>query len=64
MFAPSYLAMVVTVLVQALAYFGVVVGSEELTTTITTLVTVVSGLVVMYRQYSTGRSTLGGLRPK
>jgi hypothetical protein len=58
------MAMVVTVLVQALAYFGVVVGSEELTTTITTLVTVVSGLVVMYRQYSTGRSTLGGLRPK
>lgn len=64
MFAPSYIAMAVSVLVQVLAAFGVHVGSEELTTTITTLVTIGTGLFVMYRQIKTGKSTIGGTRPE
>lgn len=64
MFAPSYVAMIVSVLVQVLAHFGVTVGSEELTTTITTLITLGTALFVMYRQVTTGKSTLGGTRPE
>lgn len=64
MLAPSYISAVVAVLVNVLALLGVQVGSEELTTTITTLITVVSGIVIMYRQVTEGRSTLGGTKPK
>lgn len=63
MFAPSYIAMIVSVLVQVLAQFGVTIGSEELTTTITTLVTIGTALFVMFRQIKTGKSTIGGTRP-
>lgn len=62
--APSYAAMAVTVIAQLLALFGVQVGSEELTTTITTLVTIGTALLVMYRQVVTGRSTVLGGRPQ
>lgn len=64
MFAPSYIVMAVSIIVQVLAQMGVHVGTEELTTTITTLVTIGSALYVMYRQIATGKSTLGGFRPK
>lgn len=64
MFAPSYVASAVAILVQVLSFLGITVGTEELSTTLTTLVTIGSGLFVMYRQLKTGRSTLGGTRPE
>ena len=64
MLAPSYVAAAVSILVNVLSYVGITVGSDALTTTITTLVTVGTGLFIMYRQLSTGRSTIGGTRPK
>lgn len=64
MLAPSYISAVVAVLVNVLALAGVQVGSEELTTTITTILTVISGLVIMYRQITEGRSTFGGRKPR
>lgn len=62
--APTYVSMLVVVLVNILTNFGVTVGSEELTTTINTLVTVAGGLYVMYRQVMTGKSTFAGMRPQ
>ena len=62
--APSYIAAVVAIAVQVLAFLGINVGSEELTTTMTTLITVVAGLVVVYRQLTEGRSTIMGAKPK
>ena len=64
MIAPSYLAAVVAIAVQVLSFLGINVGSEELTTTITTIITVLAGLVVMYRQLTEGRSTLMGVKPR
>ena len=61
--APSYIAGIIVVLVQVLRFFGIEVGSEALTTTVETLVTVGAGLLVMYRQVTTGRSTVAGIRP-
>lgn len=64
MFAPTYLAGIVVVLVQVLNFLGIEVGSEALTTTLETLFTVGAGLFVLYRQISTGRSTIAGTRPE
>ena len=54
MFSPTYLSGLVIVLVQVLNYFGIEVASEQLTTTVTTLVTIGAGLLVMYRRYAKG----------
>lgn len=62
--APSYIAAFVAVVVNVLALSGVTVGTEDLTTTVQTLITICSGLVVMYRQITEGRSTLGGTKPE
>lgn len=64
MFAPSYIAALVSILVQVLNALGVNIGSEALTTTITTLITLGSALFIAYRQIKMGRSTLGGARPR
>ena len=63
-FAPTYIAAIVSILVQVLNAMGVEVGSEALTTTLTTLITIGSALFIAFRQVATGKSTLGGTRPK
>jgi uncharacterized membrane protein len=60
--APTYVSAAVAVLVNVFALLGIQVGSEELTTTITTVVTIISGFVIMYRQVTTGRSTVFGAK--
>ena len=62
--APSYLAGIVVVLVQVLNFLGIEIGTEALTTTLSTLLTVGAGLVVLYRQLTQGRSTLAGTKPE
>ena len=44
----------IIIVVQVLAYLGVKIGTVELTTTVTTLVTVASGLWVLVRRYQQG----------
>ena len=61
-YAPSYLAAVIAVLANVLPLIGITVGTEDLTTTAQTLITIVSGLFVMYRQIVTGRSDALGRR--
>lgn len=58
--APSYIAAIVGILSAVLPMLGVDIAPESLTTTITVL----SLVVVAVRQLITGRSTLGGTRPK
>ena len=64
MVAPSYIAAAVVVLSQLLPLIGVNVGGEELTTTINTLIAIAGGLVVLWRQIASGRSTIVGGRPR
>lgn len=61
--APTYIASIVLLLAQLLPLIGIEIESEALTTTITTVVSIVAGLVVAYRQLTTGRATLLGLKP-
>lgn len=61
--APSYIAGVVVVVTQLLPFLGIHIAGADLTTTINTIVAIIGGLVVLYRQFATGRSTLAGTRP-
>ena len=62
--APTYILALATFLGGILSRQGVVIETDSLVTTLTTLVTVAGPLVIMARQYMTGRSTAVGTRPK
>lgn len=47
---------------QVLPFFGFTIGSAELTTTVTTLVTLATGLWVLVRRYQAGGVKLLGSR--
>jgi len=53
---------IVAVLANVLPLLGVQVGSEALTTTITTIVTVAAGLWIMVRRFQKGDIGLFGSR--
>lgn len=61
--APSYLSALILVASQVLPFIGINVGSDALTTTVQTVIAIVAGLVIMYRQIATNRSTVTGSRP-
>jgi hypothetical protein len=58
--SPSYTSAVVAILATLLPRVGVEIGSEELTSLISAIVVVVSGLVIIYRRYMKGDITLLG----
>lgn len=60
LFAPSYLAAVVSILLNMQGMLGLEFTSDEITATITVL----AGLVIAIRQVVTGRSTVLGGRPQ
>lgn len=47
---------------QLLPMIGIEVGSEQLTQTISTLVTIIAGLIIWYRRVSAGDVTASGRR--
>ncbi len=58
----TYISTFVIVLGQILNWFGITVGTEELTTTVTTLGTILLGLWVMYDRFGKGDITIAGTR--
>ena len=54
MYSQTYIAAVVVILSQVLPLLGINVGSEALTTTLTTIAAIVAGVWVMVRRYSNG----------
>ena len=64
MLAPSAIAALAVVLSQILRLAGVNVVNEDVTTTLATLIAVIGGLVVYFRQVKSGASTIYGTRPK
>lgn len=63
MLAPSYIVSVIAVVAQVLPLLGINVVAEDLQTTVNTIIAISAGLVVIYRQLSTGRSTIVGGKP-
>lgn len=64
MYSQTYIAAAVVILSQVLPLLGINVGSEALTTTLTTILAVVAGVWVMVRRYSNGDITALGRRSK
>lgn len=58
----TYLTTLVMILATVLPKLGIMVGSEELTTTIQTIVVIVGGLWVMWRRFQTGDINIFGQR--
>lgn len=50
----TYIASAVMIVVNVLSLLGVDVGSEQMTTTLTTIITVLSGLWIMWRRFRSG----------
>jgi hypothetical protein len=58
----TWTSAVVLLLAQLLPFLGVEIANEQLTTTISTLITIGSGLWIIIRGYMTGHFSLGGRR--
>ena len=58
----EYLAVFIMILATVLPQLGVEVSSEALTTTVSTIVVVVSGIYAMYRRYKKGDISPLGVR--
>lgn len=62
MYSQTYASVIVLLLAQVLPKLGVVIGTEELTTTVATVVTIVSGLWIAIRRYQAGDVSSFGFR--
>ena len=62
--APTFIVNAVSLVFVLLQVAGIQVAQADLQTTVTTLVVICTGLFTLYRQVTTGRSTLSGTRPK
>ena len=62
MISQTYLAVIVTVLGAILPKLGVSIGSEELTTTVSVLVTLGGAICILVRRYKAGNINILGLR--
>ena len=58
----TYIAAIIGILSQVLPMLGIEVGSAELTTTLSTIITVLAGLWVMVRRFKAGDITPLGVR--
>lgn len=58
----TYIAMFVLLAAQILPHLGVTIGSDQLTTTITTVASIAAGLWALVRRYQAGGVTLVGSR--
>lgn len=61
-YSSTYIAVIVNILSVTLPKIGVEIGSENLTTTIQTLIALVSGVWVMIQRYRLGGITAFGSR--
>jgi uncharacterized membrane protein len=62
MVSTTYSAAVVVVLAQLLPLLGIEVSTEALTTTLSTIITIVAGVVIMYRRLTKGDISAFGVR--
>lgn len=58
--SPTYASGLIVVLAQVFAWLGIDVGVDALDTTLTTLLTVIAGIVIAYRRFVQGDITVLG----
>ena len=62
MYSTTYLAVIVNILSVLLPKVGITVGTEELTTTIQTIVAIFTGLWIMIQRYKRGDINVAGVK--
>ena len=62
MVSPTYISALVIILGVILPRVGVTVGSEDLTTLITAGLTLIAGIVILYRKYKEGNVNILGFK--
>lgn len=58
----TYISVIIMVLAQVLPHIGVTLGSDALTTTVTTLVTLGAAVWALIRRYQAGGINAAGIR--
>jgi uncharacterized membrane protein len=58
----TYITAIVIVFVQLLSFIGIDVGTEEVTSALTTIITVIGGLVIAYRRWMQNDITIAGVK--
>lgn len=61
-YSKEYIAVIVNVLAFLLPKMGIIIGSDSLTTTVTTIATLASGIYLLYKRYTRGGVNLLGFR--
>lgn len=59
--SPTFVSSAVIIIVSVLKLLGIEVGSEQLTTTIETLVAIVGGIIILVRRYKKGDVSVLGI---
>jgi len=63
--SPTYTSAIIIIAVTILKTLGIEIGNEQLTTTVETIVTLIAGIVIAYRRYTSKTQvpiTIGGVR--
>lgn len=55
-------SVMVTLLAMILPYFGISVGSDQLTQAVQTVIVVIAGVWIWFRRYQIGDVTVAGLK--
>lgn len=58
----TYISVFVMIAAQVLPHLGIVIGSDDLTTTITTILTLGAGVWALWRRYQQGDISFAGVR--
>lgn len=57
--SPEVIAVIIVIISQGLTWLGVEVGTQQLTETVNTIVTIVSGIYLWYKHLQTKKEILG-----
>jgi uncharacterized membrane protein len=60
--SPSYISASVLLLAQLLPLLGVQIGTEELTAFVSTVVSIIAGIVILVRRYQKGDLNVAGFK--
>lgn len=61
-YSQTYIGIIVSVLASILPRFGVTIGSEELTTTISVIIMIAGAVWALFRRYQAGGVNVFGVR--
>lgn len=62
MISPTYISGIVLLLAQILPVIGVNIGNDALTSFVSTVISIIAGIVILVRRHGKGDVTLAGFK--